>query len=88
MFLKVIPPDCRSARSSEEHSPQQQSEIEVEVLTATIGHGSSSPEGGLSRHRSGGNSTPHPYYTTRRSENPFTYPATSHPRTRGAPVGV
>ncbi|GBN52706.1 hypothetical protein AVEN_65030-1 [Araneus ventricosus] len=34
MFLKVIPPDCQSTRSSEEHSPQQQSEIEVEVLTA------------------------------------------------------
>ncbi|GBM10207.1 hypothetical protein AVEN_202445-1 [Araneus ventricosus] len=38
---------------------------------------------GTSRPQSGGNSTLYPYYTHQGSENPLTYPASSHPCTRG-----
>ncbi|GBM14717.1 hypothetical protein AVEN_71996-1 [Araneus ventricosus] len=58
---------------------------EIGVLTAITGHGLIPPVGGTSRHRSGSNSVPHHYYTPRRSENPLTYSAASHPQTRGAP---
>ncbi|GBM99664.1 hypothetical protein AVEN_257778-1 [Araneus ventricosus] len=51
------------------------------------GHGPPRPD--LSQRRyvlslEGDNPTPH-YYTLRGSENPLTYPAASHPFTRGAP---
>ncbi|GBO31096.1 hypothetical protein AVEN_9226-1 [Araneus ventricosus] len=71
--------------SSEERSPRRQSETEFGVPTAITGHGPTSAEGGTSHHRNGGNSIPHRYFTHQGSENPLTYPAASHPRTRYAP---
>ncbi|GBM07169.1 hypothetical protein AVEN_15416-1 [Araneus ventricosus] len=56
---------------------------EVGAQTAITGHGLTPPEGGTSNLRSGGNTTPHHYCTPRRSENPLTYTAASHPRTHG-----
>ncbi|GBN81597.1 hypothetical protein AVEN_189484-1 [Araneus ventricosus] len=67
---------------SEERSQRQHSEIEVGVLTAITGHG-----GSASRHRNEGNSILHHYYTAKRSENPLTYQAASHPWTRGGLPG-
>ncbi|GBM16520.1 hypothetical protein AVEN_160237-1 [Araneus ventricosus] len=42
------------------------------VLTSIAGLGSTPPAGGTSYHRSGGNSTPHHYYTYQGSENSLT----------------
>ncbi|GBM06408.1 hypothetical protein AVEN_266361-1 [Araneus ventricosus] len=74
----------KRAGSSEERSPRQESDTELRDLTAITGHGPSPPEGGTSRRRSGGNSTPYNYC---RSENPLTYPAAPHLSTRDAPRG-
>ncbi|GBM71892.1 hypothetical protein AVEN_238541-1 [Araneus ventricosus] len=57
----------------------------IGVLKAITGYATTPPEGGTSRHPSGGNSTPHHNYTHQGSETPLTYQAASHPRIRGVP---
>ncbi|GBN62600.1 hypothetical protein AVEN_177342-1 [Araneus ventricosus] len=46
----------------------------VGFLTAITGHGPTPPEGGTSRHRIGGNSSPHHCYSPKRNENLIIYP--------------
>ncbi|GBN17701.1 hypothetical protein AVEN_22084-1 [Araneus ventricosus] len=55
-------------------------------MTSIAGHDQALPEGGKYRHRSGV-TQPTPILWPPGSENPLTYPATSHPRTRGIILG-
>ncbi|GBN04474.1 hypothetical protein AVEN_84043-1 [Araneus ventricosus] len=60
------------------------SSAEAGVLTGILDHGSTPPEGGTHYRRRSTRASPSHYYTLRGNENPLTYPAASHPCTRGA----
>ncbi|GBN15239.1 hypothetical protein AVEN_148335-1 [Araneus ventricosus] len=58
------------------------SSTEAGVRVAIIGHGPILPVGGTYYHWTWV-TRPHRYFTSRRGEIPFTYPAAPHPCTRG-----
>ncbi|GBM58630.1 hypothetical protein AVEN_265671-1, partial [Araneus ventricosus] len=59
------------------------SNAEARVLMSITGHGPNSRVGGSHYHRQRVNPTH--YFTHQESDTPLTYPAASHPLTRGAP---
>ncbi|GBM02768.1 hypothetical protein AVEN_40834-1 [Araneus ventricosus] len=75
-----------SARSRSVHLSDgrcSSSSAETGVLMTITGHGPIAPVGGTHYHRQRAN--PNYYCSYQGSETPLTYPAASHPRTRGVP---
>ncbi|GBN32863.1 hypothetical protein AVEN_235885-1 [Araneus ventricosus] len=66
-----LPLPCLGIRGQLKNVHHDKSDAEVGVLIAITGRCPTPPERGTSGSRSGGNSTPHRYYTSRRSESPL-----------------